>query len=390
MKIGVVTASLTRQAGGLYDAVRSLSLAINRIDGKMVNIFGLDDENIKEDIQQWAPLQTHVHPVKGPRSFGYSPEMQSTLMNSNLDVIHIHGIWMHPSVASLKWSKMTGNPHIISPHGMLDPWAVNNARLKKKLAGWLYENAHLKRAACLHALNRAEADAMRAYGLNNPIAVIPNGVTLPSDEQLEVPSWRKQLPNGAKVLLFLSRIHPKKGLPSLLQAWGKIQPYVRQNGWHLVIAGWGQDEHEQDLKAQASKLKIDKSVLFIGPQFGENKAATFQHSDGFILPSLSEGLPMVVLEAWAYGLPVLMTNECNLPEGFEKKAALRLPLEADGMADMISNFIALSDDEKIKIGCAGKFLVQEQFTWHKVAADMVKVYRWVLGRRSRPNCVVCD
>jgi len=390
MKIGMVTASLTRQAGGLYYTVRNLSLAINEVEGKSVEVFGLEDEDTADDIQYWLPLQPNVHTIKGSRAFGYSPRMSQMLIGSKLDLVHVHGIWMYPSVASLKWSKTTDKPHIISPRGMLDPWAVNNSRLKKKLAGWLYENAHLKRAACLHALNKAEADAMRAYGLTNPIAVIPNGVALPDHEQLEPPSWRKQLPNGAQALLFLSRIHPKKGLPTLLQAWKKIESCAQKEGWHLVIAGWGQGKHEQELKTLAQELRIDDSVLFIGPQFEKDKTSTFQYADGFILPSLSEGLPVAVLEAWSYGLPVLMTDECNIPDGFTHKAAIKLSLKEDEMADKIKFFMALSKDEQSRMGKNGKILVQEKFTWGKISIDMIDVYSWVLNQGLKPDCVICD
>ncbi len=388
MKIGQLTSWLSNHGGGVSAVVRSLSLNLHEKENiSDVSVFGLLD-NIAQDLDSnWNGLN-----VDGFRPFdnglwGYAPRLVNGLLHAELSLLHVHGLWQYSSVACLQWAKKTGNPYIISPHGMLDSWALSNAWLKKKIAAWAYENRHLKNAACLHALNNAEANAMRAYGLCNPITIIPNGVGLPSVEKLKPPSWRKRLPKEAKVLLFLGRIHPKKGLPTLLRAWKKAQSFTKKNSWYLIIAGWSQGGHEQDMKALAKNLKLDNNVLFIGPQFGYFKSASFQHADAFILPSFSEGLPMVVLESWAFGLPVLMTDECNIPEGFEKKAAIRLPLDTDGMVESIIGFIRLKPEDMLKIGMAGKKLVEEQFSWSKVATDMNDVYRWMLDGGSLPSTV---
>ena len=116
----------------------------------------------------------------GPRAFGYAPELSRALDAARLDLVHTHGLWMYPSVAAAwRWATRWKRPLVVSPHGMLEPWAVRNSAWKKRIAGWLFENRHLRRAACLHALNDAEYEAIRAYGLTNPVAVIPNGVDLP-------------------------------------------------------------------------------------------------------------------------------------------------------------------------------------------------------------------
>jgi glycosyltransferase involved in cell wall biosynthesis len=136
-------------------------------------------------------------------------------------------------------------------------------------------------------------------------------------------TWRSNLPEEAKVLLYLGRLHLKKGLANLLQAWSEVRRAggeAAQN-WYLVIAGWDQDGHQASLEAITLQRNIGDTVHFIGPQFGLDKDAAFRSSDAFVLPSLSEGMPLAVLEAWAHGLPVLMTPHCNLPEGFARGAA---------------------------------------------------------------------
>jgi len=153
---------------------------------------------------------------------------------------------------------------------------------------------------------------IRDYGLRNPVCVIPNGVDLPEDHQAPVlPPWSDRIPADAKVLLYLGRLHPKKGLPNLLQAWSMARRAVlaQARDWHLGIAGWDQGGHEADLRAQVSAAGLSKCVHFLGPQFGAGRAAAYRNAQAFILPSFSEGLPMAVLEAWAHSLPVLMTRQ---------------------------------------------------------------------------------
>ncbi|MEI6078833.1 MAG: glycosyltransferase, partial [Verrucomicrobiota bacterium] len=219
-----------------------------------------------------------------------------------------------------------------------------------------------------------------------------------------------------KVLLFLSRIHPKKGLPNLLRAWAencKAESRNQKAGeWVLAIAGWDQGGHEVELKQLATELGIPSadvreqgvgsrdpgaprstlhalsSVLFLGPQFKENKAACYAQCDGFILPSFSEGVPMVVLEAWVNGKPVVMTPECNLPAGFARGAAIRIETDAASIARGLAEFFNLSAADRATLGANGERLAREQFAWPHLASEMRQVYEWMLGGGPPPGCVV--
>jgi poly(glycerol-phosphate) alpha-glucosyltransferase len=209
---------------------------------------------------------------------------------------------------------------------------------------------------------------------------------------------------GKKWLLFLGRIHPKKGLVGLLRAWAGIQNQKSgiQNAkeWQLVIAGWEQGGHEGELIELCSELGLavvqrskhvpcsataqvaaGADVVFYGPAFGEEKEQLLRRADAFVLPSLSEGLPMSVLEAWAYGLPVVMTPECNLPEGFASQAALEIRngKMGDSKWDGLRQMLDMSDSDRIEMGRRGRRLVEEKFTWPKVAAQMKALYEEILG-----------
>ena len=216
------------------------------------------------------------------------------------------------------------------------------------------------------------------------MCVVPNGIDLPLPSQrFQTPAWAGRFPADRQVLLFLGRLHPKKGLQPLLQAWSR----VHRANWQLVIAGWDQGGHRRDLEAGVAAHGLNDSVCFCGPLHGPDKAAAYAAAQAFILPSFSEGLPMTILEAWAYGVPVLMTSACNLPEGFAAGSALEISTDPDEMAEAIARFLSLSADERIAMGARGRALAARQFSWDRIAADLFSVYRWVAGAGPRPACV---
>lgn len=390
MKIGALTSSISRNAGGLFESVRALNRATIQAADVGVEVFGLSDGYSENDLSGWSPMNVTMSNILGPAAFGFAPRLNRRLIHAKLDLIHAHGIWMYPSIASLRWAKTSGKPYIISPHGMLDPWAVSHSRWKKRLAFLAYEGAHLRGATCLRALCLSEAESMRAYGLHNPIAIIPNGVDLPNSiKPRQLPLWANRLSKESKVLFFLGRLHPKKGLPNLLHAWGYArQPGAAMSGdWHLVIAGWEEGGHSAELERLTEKLGLQSTVHFVGPQYGAEKVASFSRANAFVLPSFSEGLPMAVLEGWSYSLPVLMTSQCNLPEGFAANAAIRIEPEVSSITEGLRALFAMDDDSLQSMGSRGRRLAEQRFNWSTIGKETVNVYRWVLGQGPQPDCV---
>ncbi len=381
MKVGMVAASLSRSGGGIQEVVRRSSLELRR-RGSSVSVFGLDDEHFAQDRDAWTPVTVSVFRNRGYKSFGYTPDLLPALRSAAPDLLHNHGLWMYPSVASFRWSQLTQRPYMISTHGMLDPWAVKHSYWKKRLAGMMYEHRHLTNAACLHALCSAESDAIRRYGLTNPVCVIPCGIDLPA-------LGRTERTRPEKVLLFLGRIHPKKGLVNLLTAWKLLQrDHVSAAvGWKLWIAGWDQGNHEADLHRGCTEQDLQGSVRFVGPKFGTEKDSLLRSADAFVLPSFSEGLPVSVLEAWAYGLPVAMTTHCNLPQGFAVGAAVCIDTTAPSIAHGLLDILTMTDEERSAMGMRGRQLVEQQFSWASYAEQMDSVYSWMSRSEARPGCV---
>jgi len=187
-------------------------------------------------------------------------------------------------------------------------------------------------------------------------------------------------------------LHPKKNLPALLAAWKSARDRgpTSASDWLLVIAGWDQNNHEAQLRQQARELGIMESVHFVGPLFGDAKVGAYQHAKAFILPSLSEGLPMVILEAWAYGKPVVMTPECNLPEGFAAGAALSTGKAAEEIAETLGELCEMDEAERKQMGERGRALVSQTFLWSRIAEEMKQVCEWAVGGGTPPACVRCD
>jgi poly(glycerol-phosphate) alpha-glucosyltransferase len=411
MKVGFLVGSVSREAGGLFRSVCGFAKAVMSTNAT-ASVFGLRDQKSAADLPKWHPVSVRTFQPQF-RAWGYSSQLAPALLASDLDILSIHGLWKYCSVASRRWHRRTGRPYVVHPHGMLESWALRNAKWRKLVAAFLYEDQHLRGAACLHALCEAEARSIRAYGMRNPICVIPNGVDLPylepkntnpsllSTDQGPLAVKIRQLIDGRRMLLYLGRLHPKKNLVALLQAWAILQ---KSEEWRLVIAGWNEGTYENELERLARKLRLSflpllrrgvvskwqasgSSVVFIGPQFGAEKDACYSACDAFVLPSLSEGLPMTVLEAWAHAKPVVMSSECNLVEGFAAGAALRIGTTASQIAAGLKELTDMTDDERKAMGARGRSLVMEKFSWPRIGEQMRAVYEWVLGGGKPPETV---
>lgn len=387
-----VTSWLSRAGGGIPPVIWSLAQQME-LSGINCSVAGLQDQWNGVDIPDTVPVVTGA--ITGPASLGYSGELVSKLapLVRSGSVVHTHGLWMHPGVAARQSSRRARCPLMISPHGMLEPWALQNSRWKKRLASWWFEDQNLRSAHCLHALCQAEARSIRSYGLRNPIAIIPNAIDAAEMETPEAEIGKavsrkriklEGLEPGRKILLFLSRLHPKKGLENLLPAWARQQ---QAKEWVLVIAGAGEPAYEQQLRRLVIEYSLERTVLFCGSVYGEDKKQLLAAADAFVLPSFSEGFSMAILEAAASGLPVLLTPECNFPELAAADAALVVAPEATAIETGLNRLLALTDEERKQMGNRGRALVRESYTWPVVADKMLAVYRWLAGAGPKPACV---
>ena len=381
--VAVISGSVSRLAGGLFESVRHSAQEISKL-GHPVSVYGLLDAHSAVDHAAWAPLVPSALPSFGPAALGLPRGLRRHFDRTRPDILHQHGIWMGLSHTVASWGYRNGKPVVISPRGMLDPWALAQARAKKRIAAFLYETRNLRQANVIHALNRAEAQAIRAYGLSAPIALIPNGTELPDLSPLPPPPNFLQL-DGRRTLLYIGRLHDKKCPRQLIEAWIAVCKDKPAHDWRLVVAGWGEPTYTRSLVSLAARAGLGDRLILLGPVYGGQKKSLFANADAFILPSLSEGLPVSVLEAWSYGLPVFMSHACNLPEGFSNGAALPVSCDPASLANDLRAF--LSRDDLVKIGSHGRRLVESRFTWEKVGRDFSDVYSWCRSGGTPPNCI---
>ena len=374
-------------SGGLYNSVRCLGLALFH-RGTDLELFSFDDEYSKDDLYAYEDLplvKYHRSNVPVLKQYYYSSDLIGLLEKSKPDIIHSQAVWLYTSFATRHFERNKNAKVIISPRGTLDPWALSTSRFKKGIAKFIVENQNLRNADCIHALNVSEYNSIRAYGLKNPVAIIPNGINLPKDKEYERGKEKK-------VLLFVGRVNPKKGISELFDGLKIVKnqkPELLQN-WVVRIAGWDQQGHMEYLQSKCTNLGLNEYVTFIGPVLGEEKDKEHRKADAFVLASYSEGLPMSVLEAWSYGLPTILTDQCNLPDAFDNKAAIHVTTEPDSIARGLMQLFSMSDRERTEMGENGYNLVKRDYTWDGIADKTCQLYKWLLEGGEKPSFVHLD
>ena len=259
--------------------------------------------------------------------------------------------------------------------------ASSIATVRKPVALALFQRACLNDAACIHATSALEAQSVRQAGFTNPIAVIPNGVQVPAD----LPT-RSAGHHDTKRALFLSRIHPKKGLLNLIRAWHEVSPI----GWELVIAGPDEGNHLREVKAAIQECALQNSVSFRGEVVGDAKTQLYLESDLFVLPSFSENFGLVVGEALACGVPVITTRATPWETLETHQCGWWIDVGLAPLVQALREATSLQSEQLQEMGLRGREFVKTNYSWKQVAEQMLDVYEWVLGRRSPPECVHFD
>jgi glycosyltransferase involved in cell wall biosynthesis len=362
-RIGLLTASASRLGGGVFEAVVAQAALIRDL-GAVPVVIALRDVFSETDARRFTGIELHHADVLGPGFFGYAPRLGAILDAARLDLLHLHGIWMYPSQAASGWAARSGQPLLISPHGMLDPWITSRGRWKKALARAGYERRAWGRAAAFHALTAREgADIARESGRGDSL-VIAN----PAPPADPAPTKAR-----ARQVAYLGRIHPKKNLLALIEAWALLEAQgALPADARLTIAGWGDSADVAALQARLAAAP--PSASFVGPQFGADKARLLSGARFLALPSHSEGLPVAVLEAWAAGTPVVMSAECNLPSGFEQGAALDSGFTPATIAAALHRALTLSEAEWLAMAGAAQALAAGPFSAAAIAGQWEAAY----------------
>ncbi|WP_447770457.1 glycosyltransferase [Sphingobacterium faecium] len=331
-------------------------------------------------LNKFESKKGHIH-FNTSRLGHLSKSFKEQLTNINPDLFHGHGIWDLPVNQMAKIAREMKIPYVVSIRGMLEPWSLKQSKFKKKVAMLLYQHYDLKKASCLHATAEMEAKSIRDLGYKNPIAVIPNGIDL-SEYPMKDFSIRKT----KRKILFLSRIHPKKGIEYLIEAWERLEPSVKLN-WEIEIAGNGEEGYLNKLNDIINSKSLNGDIKIIGPKFGSDKLATYHSSDLFVLPTHSENFGIVIAEALSCGIPVITTTGTPWQNINKSNSGQWIDIGVKPLLKSLEFMMKLNDSELNQMGFNGRKLIENEYSIESVASKMLECYKWILNKGEKPNFI---
>lgn len=300
------------------------------------------------------------------------------LFKQSYDLYHAQGIWEKPMHNMVVEARKKNKPYIITVRGMLEPWSLKQSSLKKKIALKLYQYKDLNKATCLHATAKMEVESIRGLGLQNPIAMIPNGINLNEfPESIPVKSMDK------KKILFLSRIHPKKGIENLIKAWLLLDNKIRE-GWVIEIVGNGDFNYIQKLNELIKSKKLEDEISVLPPVFGEKKIQLYRNASLFVLPTFSENFGVVIAEALASFTPVITTKGAPWEDLEKFNCGWWIDIGVEPLKIALEEAMAFNEIEMIEKGLNGRKLVEDKYSINAVAKQMLELYSWILKGTQKP------
>lgn len=322
------------------------------------------------------------------RQYGWSRSFARAMREAvrRVDVVHIHAIWNYPTWCAMREAHRAGIPYVVAPQGSLEDWALGRRRRVKRLYSAIAEKPYFDRAAAIQALTCAEARQCQQFGIRAPARILPNGVDRSVLSDTILPAGLRAelgLPAHALLYLFVGRLFPKKGLDQLIPAFSRLVAECPDA--FLLIAGHDAGSgYRRELETLIQATRAAGHFWFLGEVRGMRKFHVLRGADVFVLPSYSEGLPVAVLEAMASRLPVIVTPGCHLPQVVEVQAGWSTEPAADQLLDGLRE-AARDAGERRRRGQLGQKLVEKYFTWDKIAAQSVDLYREM---RTRPLSTV--
>ena len=307
----------------------------------------------------------HIAPFTRPGEM--KKETLTLLRELRPDVVHVNGCW-HPACAMVqRWAqKAAGHKVVLTPHGMLEPWIMARHYWTRKLpALLLYQREAVRRADFLHATAESERRNLLALGYNRKVAVIPNGVDIGTIRMKT--DWRRR-----KQILFLSRVHVKKGIEFLIDAVAELRDELA--GFRVVVAGEGEANYIVSLNDKAERAGVGTLFDFRGGVYGEEKWMLYRESDVFVLPTYSENFGIAVAEALACGTPVITTKGTPWKELEEHGSGWWTEVGSRPLAETLREFLALDARKLEEMGRRGRRLVEGEYSSRQMAERMYGLY----------------
>lgn len=370
--------TISNEASGPSYSVVSLCRALARSDLEItLAVLARDGSAQPPDLVQTFPR------ARFPWKLGRSPQMRRWLRtqvaSGATDLIHTHGLWMMPNIYPGWATRGTGVPLVVSPRGTLSPWALNHSRWVKRVLWTTLQADAIRHAACFHATAESELEDIRRLGFRQPVCIIPNGIDIPP----EVPPLGANEPSSRRVL-FLGRVHPKKGVDTLLQAWSRLQP--RFPDWSLDIVGPDNIGHMDKMKQLSLDLGLQR-VTFHGPLYGPKKLEAYRQADLYVLPTHSENFGLTVAEALAAGTPAVVTKGAPWSGLEHNEAGWWIDDNLEALVATLGTALSCSPHRLRDMGRNGRQWMMEDFSWDRIGRMMSITYQWIRHRGALPEWV---
>ena len=378
MRVIHVVSVITEEAAGP-------SYSVPRLCESLIGT-GID---VKLAVLDWAPMPVRLPYLRtfplgfGPRRLGASPTMRRWLeeeaVSGRADLIHNHGLWMMPNVYPGRACRRGGKALVISPRGTLAEWALRNNAARKKIFWRLLQARTLHTAACFHATAESEYEDIRRLGFRQPICIIPNGIDLPP--------LADKLVAGRRILLFIGRIHQKKGVDLLLKAWQSVEDRFPE--WDLHVAGPGESSYSTKMDVLAQQLHV-KRVVFRGPLYGTEKWRAYGAASLFVLPTHSENFGMTVAESLAAATPAIVTKGAPWDNLEKQGAGWWIDVGVDPLVACLEQTLALPAMRLAEMGRAGRAWMEREYSWDRIGTQLSMSYRWLLEGGEIPSWIRSD
>lgn len=391
MKILLVIPALGTVYGGPSNVVSGLAQGLGE-QGVSVDIVATNangQTNLEIPLNTWIAEKNYrvrYFPYQDFNDYKVSLSLTSWLFRhvAEYDLVHTNAIFSYPVLPAYWACQLHRVPYVMTPHGMLEPWALSYKGWKKSFYYALIEKLALRKATAIQIISASEAKNIKALGIETPLVFVPNGIHAQEFQALPEPRlFYEKFPNtqNRSLLLFLGRIDPKKGLDLLATAFSEVHAQFSQT--HLVIVGPDNIGFLPTVQNYFAKAGCLEAVTFTGMLTGPLKYAALAAAHLYVSPSYSEGFSLSILEGMASGLPCVITTGCNFPEAATAQAAHVTDIDSNAISDALLEY--LKDPQKAQeMGVRARQFILEHYTWDHIAIRMLKIYTAIVNKHPLP------
>jgi glycosyltransferase involved in cell wall biosynthesis len=373
MKVLTFVSSIDLSSGGPSRSVPMLVKGLAEL-GVDITLMTIRSENMNVHALEGTTAKLKVLEPSFTRK-----EIAQYLKEEKYHLIQIQSMWDWPYHKVMVEARRQNIPYIVTPRGMLEPWSLSQKKWKKKLAWWLYQRNDVQKSVCVFTTAKMEADHVNDLGITTCKSVIPNGI------ETDGYPCKTAIEGVKKQVLFLSRVHVKKGIELLFEAWKRIHP--ENTDWQLLVIGNGEAEYIHSLENRVESLGMKDCIKILPPVFGDAKIKVYQESALFCLPSFSENFGMVIAEAMSCGTPVITTTNCPWNILNDTKTGWCIDLSVDNLEHALREAMTMSSVDLYAMGQKASKLIYENFDYRSVTLKILRLYEWLLNGGEKPEFI---